>query len=551
MHRSGSILLHTLLTLSFLVGARAQHVYEKGTFVSYPAGKHVNHSFYSTWNVYFAVEDGVLVYDHHKRQWLEPITASNGLSQYPVLLVWHNANTQDVWMVTPDYLFVYDELSDWMSRVPLPNDPKYSGKYELGISDAHIVVTAAAPDYDDKYSVLFSKTSGTFEQWGANSDLDLDWEGVEWIHTISESFSDIYEALPVQSVANGSFDSAGKLHLDGHPRNSLGEVSSITGAIAPGESFLSTYGMGIFYQRLRGGEFVNLPYGLLSPDVMSLGMFGQQLVVGGRAGLTYMDSSSFEYDEAIEEIAFDYSFITDISTSCDALFIAARDGIFTRTKSKASWDRVITKKDLRSDRIYAIASGRDGNLMVATERNAFLFHESGLVLQTIFPEGLDWPVFDVSYGDGRFYISSYYGLYIYDEASLGFVGRVNTSGMLLPISEDPAVDPIYESIVLGNKLWASTHRGLMVLDLLTEAGAFYLAPSAPFKPRGLCVVGNRVWVGTDIGLYSFDSKSLSWRHYTMSDGLISDFVTDLTAKDGYIWVGTNLGLTRIKWKKLY
>ncbi len=551
MHRSGLFFLRAFLICCLSSGIQAQNVYERGTFVSIPAGKHINHSFFSTWKVYFAVEDGVLVYDHHKGQWLEPITASDGLQQYPVLLVWQYALTQDVWIITPDYVFIYDELAGWMSKVPLPIDPQFSGTYEIGISDPFVIITASSPDSVVKYSALFSKTSGAFELWGANTALDIDWENVDWILPISAGLNDIYESLPVQTVIDGSFDSEGKLHLDGHPRNSLGAVSALSGDKVSGESFLSTYGMGIFHQKIVGGDFNSLPYGLLSPDVMSMNIFNDKLVIGGRAGLTFMENAAFEYDEAIRDFAQDYSFITAIDTSGNDLFIASRGGVFRRSRGDIGWDRIVSLKDLTSKRIYSIAVGDAGNLMIATERNAYLFHESVLILHTIFPEGLDWPVFDIKYRDGRYYISSFYGLYILDESTLGFIARVNTSGELLQISDDSAIDPVYESVLLGDKLWASTHRGIVLLDLLTEKGAFHLSPNTPFKPRGLAVIGKSVWIGTDIGLYSFNSKSSSWRHYSTNDGLISNFVTDLIIKDDYIWVGTNLGLTRIKWKNLY
>lgn len=551
MFRFRSVILRTLLTFILIIGAHAQHVYQKGTFVSFPAGKHVNHSIYSTWNIYFAVEDGVIVYNHHKGDWLDPITASNGLSQYPVLRVWQNAGTQDVWMVTPDFVFVYDELADWMSKIPLPADPKFSGTYEIGISHAYVIVSASSQESVGKYSTLFSKTAGTFEKWGANTDLDIDWEAVEWIHSVSDGLMDIYESLPVQKVRDGSFDSEGKLHLDGHPRNSLGVVSSLTRERDAGESFLSTYGMGIFHQDIHGGEFTSLPYGLLSPDVMALDIYEEKLVIGGRAGLTYMDSTTFQYDEAIRDIAWDYSFISDIDVRAEDLLIAAKGGVFRQGQTQGSWERVLTKKDLTSDRIYSVAIGQGGNIMLATERNAYLYHESGSILQTLFPTGLNWPVFDINYKAGRFYLSTYYGLYIYDEASLQFNSKVNSSGEILPISEDAASDPIYESVIVGDMLWASTHRGLLKVNLLSKAGGFHLSPNTPFKPRGLAAAGKSIWIGTDIGLYSFNSKSSSWRHYTVNDGLISSFITDLIMKDGYIWAGTNLGLTRIKWKNLY
>ena len=189
--------------------------------------------------------------------------------------------------------------------------------------------------------------------------------------------------------------------------------------------------------------------------------------------------------------------------------------------------------------------------MIATDRNAYLFHESGLKLMTLFPSSLDWPVFDVNYFDGRFYIASYFGLYIFDEASMGFVARISSGGDIQSAEASAAPDPIYATTIDGDRLWASTYRGLVEFNLLTDEGQLYLSPHTPFKPRGLSFVGTRVWVGTDTGLFSFEPKTSSWRHYTQNDGLISNFVTDLVAKDDYIWIGTNLGLTRIKWQNLY
>jgi len=544
-------MLRSLGLFILAIAALSQQVYEPGTFVSYPAGKHVNHSYYSTFHIYFAVEDGVLVYNHHTREWLDPITISDGLSQYPILLVWQNANTQDVWIITPDFVFIYDELSKIMTRQPLPADPLFSGTYDLGIGGQYLLISAGSGSTEERFSAVFSKASGSFERWGLNVDLDIDLAQIEWLRAFDPDLNEIYESLPVQTLSNGSFDSDGNVHLDGHPRNSMGKVSGITGDRESGDIFLSTYGAGIFHQDIIGGDFISLPFGLLSPDIMALSRAENTLILGGRAGLTFMDSSAFEYDEAIREIAFDYSFVTDIDVSDSKLVIAGRGGVFRRDRADSQWKRLVSKKDLASDRIYAVATGADGNLLIATERNAYLYHESGLILNTLFPMGLDWPVFHVSYQDGFFYISSFYGLFIYSESEMGFIGSVNSSGEPQPVLAAPAIDPVYQSVIRGDKLWASTHRGLMQYDLITQKGSLFLSPNTPFKPRGLTVTQKSVWVGTDIGLFSLNSKSSSWRHFTVNDGLISNFVTELVSSDDYIWVGTNLGLTRLKWKNLY
>jgi ligand-binding sensor domain-containing protein len=189
--------------------------------------------------------------------------------------------------------------------------------------------------------------------------------------------------------------------------------------------------------------------------------------------------------------------------------------------------------------------------MIATERNAYLYHESGLLLHTLFTDGLDWPVFDINYQDGFYYISSYYGLYIFDEANMNFTTRVSSYGEVQSPHVAAAIDPVYESELDGQILWATTNRGLIKIDLLLNKGEDYLAPHESFRPRGLGVYENRVWVGTEIGLYSLNAKTLAWRHYSLEDGLISNFVTDLGMNKNYIWLGTNLGLTRIKWRNLY
>ncbi len=543
--------LAILLAFLLVDGSKAQDVYERGTIISVPAGKHINHSYYGIWNVYFAAEDGVLVYDHHHGRWLDPITASNGLIQYPVLLVWQNLATQDVWIITPDFVFIYDHLTDWMTREALPKDAKFSGNYELGITDTRVVVTSTREGLAESYSAVFMKSSGVFENWGADSTLAIEWNDIQWISAIAPESNVIYESLLVQSITNGSFDANNMLHLDGYPLRTASSVSAISGGRESGEAFLSTYGMGVFHQKISGGSFSSLPFGLLSPDVMSMKLIGKKLLVGGRAGLSLLEGYDAIYDEAIRDPVLDYSFISAIDSTSTGLLIAGRNGVFQKTVDTQSWNRIISKKDLASTRIYSIAAGDDGNLMVATERNAYLFHESGLIIQTLFPGGLDWPVFDIKYSNGRYYISTYFGIFIFDETNLTFVARINSSGEMLSPKVAAAVDPIYESEVQGEMLWAATHRGLIKVDLLQEKGNAYLAPHAPFKPRGLAMAGTNVWIGTDMGVFSFDSMTYAWRHFTLNDGLISNFVTDLVANEDYIWIGTNLGLTRIKWRNLY
>ncbi len=529
-----------------------QDVYERDTFISIPSGKHINHSFYGIWNTYFAVEDGVLVYDHHKGHWLDPITASNGLIQYPALLVWENPDTREVWIVTPDFVFIYNPLSNWMTQHPLPREAAFSGEYRIGVTADQVVVTSVKPDTYETFSAVFKKNLLSFENWGSDSTLNVDWSALQPIPNIDPGLQSIYENLSVQTLKGGGFDPNGAVHLDNYPQKSVSPVSTLTGNQGFGEVFLGTYGAGVFHQVIQGGDFAALPFGLLSPDVMCMTMAGNQLIVGGRAGLSTLDGEyRASYVEAIKDPVLDYSFVSAIAQSSTGLLIAARGGVFKRKNGEKVWNRLITKNDLVSTRIYSLTAGRSGSIMVATERNAYLFDESGLVLRKLFAGELDWPVFDITYSQGNFYLSTYNGLFIFNETDMNFSARVSSAGEFQAPGELAAIDPIYKSIIVDRVLWASTHRGVIKVNLDRKTGVHYLSPQAPFKPRGLAATEKYIWIGSENGLFSFNMGTQAWRHYTRDDGLISNFVTDLVADNSYIWLGTNLGLTRIKWRNLY
>ena len=490
----------------------------------------------------------MLVYSHQENAWKDPITASNGLSQYPALLVYHDQVAQDVWIVTPDYVFIYDQLSAWMTRHPLPREVEFQGAYSLGLLNERIILRATNPDLQETYSAVFIRGTSSYDQWGPDSTLNIAWNEVKWL---IESEVDDDLNLPVQAIMGGQLTTQGSIILDGYPQQAASEISTIAHDQQKNRMFLGTYGMGVFKRSIRGAMFEPLPFGLLSPDVMTLELDGDTLLVGGRAGVSRLAGYQPIYYESVREPTFDHSFVASITNWENHLTIAARGGVFTQSGSFAQWDRLVDMEDLASKRIYALEAGNDNLIMIGTERNAYLYHRSGNLIHTLFDSGLDWPVFDIAYRDGIFYLATFYGLYVFDSEIMKFRDRVSSFGEVTTPLADAALDPIYEVIVGEKDLWASTHRGLVNFNLNTRKTVDVLAPATPFQPRGLAWMGDRVWVGSEIGLYSYNPKLSAWRNYTHNDGLISDFITDIVAIEDYIWVGTNLGLTRISWKNLY
>lgn len=58
---------------------------------------------------------------------------------------------------------------------------------------------------------------------------------------------------------------------------------------------------------------------------------------------------------------------------------------------------------------------------------------------------------------------------------------------------------------------------------------------------------NRLWIGTNTGLYVLDLKTLNVRHIKHEDGLLGNMVQSITdTGKGEIWVSTNAGVTRVR-----
>jgi ligand-binding sensor domain-containing protein len=69
------------------------------------------------------------------------------------------------------------------------------------------------------------------------------------------------------------------------------------------------------------------------------------------------------------------------------------------------------------------------------------------------------------------------------------------------------------------------------------------------NPNAMLVTPRHVFAGTlGNGLYIYDRGSMRWT--AVSEGLPSSNVTALTESNGYIYVGTDNGLVRIREEKL-
>ena len=199
---------------------------------------------------------------------------------------------------------------------------------------------------------------------------------------------------------------------------------------------------------------------------------------------------------------------------------------------------------MRDRRIYDLDV--DGDYL-AVGTNGNLYYKIGTTpLQTIFQEPDGLPIYSVLFEGDTLWFGTIYGLYMY-QFSTEKLTTFDTPGMGLSTSLG-ASTPIYELYRYKHYVWMVSNQGFARYDLKNNEWATFTAPVAPLTPRGLVVNEHGAWVGTEQGLRVLNPQNGVWALYTMSDGLASNLITAVTATPGYIWAGTDKGLTRIAMK---
>ncbi len=161
-------------------------------------------------------------------------------------------------------------------------------------------------------------------------------------------------------------------------------------------------------------------------------------------------------------------------------------------------------------------------------------------------------------------------------------------GNELPLSATPAVrDFNSKGGDKGGDLWAATDLGLLVLRpngwrsirdvtradvpeaIGVKVGAVSFYDSALYwagedrlymKPRGeeprtvftqddifrLVVDGNVMYAASKTGVRAYNLKNRLWTDFRLEDGIPGTAVQAIMVRDGFLWIGTNLGVMRIR-----
>lgn len=100
----------------------------------------------------------------------------------------------------------------------------------------------------------------------------------------------------------------------------------------------------------------------------------------------------------------------------------------------------------------------------------------------------------------------------------------------------------------GKRVYLATTMGVCCLDIATESwtkvfGVNTINYGTPI--RVIKEYDNKLWIGTNNGLYSYNLANKELRHMNMEKGLADNGIASIQqGKQGMIWLGTDHGLCR-------
>jgi len=486
MKNRNSVALLFVLFIILITISSANAFYPQGQAVTFGEFNHINYIAVSTTHAYFATTRGIIRYNKAENFWEDPLTGTDGLDHNDIRRIWVDDFDTRLNAQTSDGYFEYDILLEkWYQITDIP------AVDNLSKHDEFPVVLYAPP--------LFN------------------------------------------------YDNHDRFLIDPHGRNFLFEdiVEDIQGNL-----WIASWGYGVFLSNKSDYYLNPLPYGLIQDRVNALYDDNGTLLISGavlndhRTGITL-------YDTETDDFSFIESGIDNLFPSVDINCLAADEhsiyagtpyGLYVINKANKIIDRQFSSNNgLAYDNVISLLAHND-TLFIGTEYGLSILYrseDSGMVIRkTSFPETI---IYDMELVDNSLWLGTSLGAYRF---------KLN-SGQLQKIRDDMSI--LFSDVVdieqYEQYLWFLSDKGLVKLNTKTGRHESFPQVFASYIPNALAVNDYIAAIATEKGLALFfhaDKKPFT-REFTVDDGLPSNYTYSIMLDGDYLWLGTELGLTRFYW----
>jgi len=479
-------LLIIILSLFLSTFSITYAFYPVGQAVTYGEFTHINHIAVSNTHAYFATTRGIIRYNKAEKYWANPLTGTDGVDHNDIRKIWVDDFDTRLYAQTSDGYFEYDILLEkWYSLNSIPDVINQSSHIKLP-------TTLYAPplyNYDGYYGHL----------------------------------------------------------IDPHGRNFLFEdvVEDFQGNL-----WIGSWGYGAFSSNSTNYYLNPLPFGLIQDRVNALYDDNGTFLISGavlndhRTGITLYNTKEddFSFIESGIDNLFPSVDINCLAADEYSIYAGTPNGLYVIDKANYIIDRHLTSSNgLAYDNIISLFVNND-SLFIGTEYGlSVLYHseDSGIVIRkTSFPEVV---IFDMEMVDNTLWLGT----------SMGAYRLKLKSGQLQKIRDDMSV--LFSDVIdieqFENYLWFLSDKGLVKLNI--ENGEHQSFPNvfASSVANALAVNDVIAAIATEKGMaiYFHAKKKPFTREFTVDDGLPSNYTYSIMLDGDYLWLGSEMGLTRFYW----
>mgnify|MGYP002628823835 CR=1 FL=1 len=507
-----------------------QTKWESGVFTTFPSLMYINHIYADTWQSYIALNDRVMILDTEfiNQESIYAVPKNRSLSDGPILMVWGSDINKILWMVTPQmiHLLHYDIdaiTSEYLSE-PIERD-----KLSLALRQSSITILQGEEElqsFDLLTGGIIQKDESEILEYVVQKDPRL-------------------KSQNLAMEVTGDIDYPNWIENNQYNYSDLFPISS--GWMGPnGNVILGTFGGGLYINSSPNERLHSLSMGPLDPYTLCLYQDNNKLLIGSSLGLTSYEGSEYKYRFSSSFISDNLNRVSAITSNDKYTWVAAKGGVFRLDKSSNSYKKAVDSQLMESDRIYALDI-QEHRLAIAGAKNAFV-KVGNTPLQKLFKENTSRAIFEIRFYNDFIITVGEYGLNLFDAYTYQ---PLSTASLFESFPEkDELSQPIYNIEIKDDWIWMTSNKGIMGYNLVDKVWKIFETNSQELKPTGLSVSNNIIWIGTPLGLASFNYETIVWETYTLNDGLISNFITDVLVDENYVWVATDRGLTRVNWRKL-
>lgn len=189
---------------------------------------------------------------------------------------------------------------------------------------------------------------------------------------------------------------------------------------------------------------------------------------------------------------------------------------------------------LVDNNILSVLSDRNGNIWCGTYEGITRINNLDIFTYEM-PENLCYAIFQDS--KDRLWFGTYYGLYIFRSNSFEVAKGEKWSEIVVnDISEDK-----------DGALWLATNKGILKYDESIEMIFNQSLGIIDEEVKTILVEPDKIWAGTEEGLSILMLNDLSFKNYSVNEGLPRKKCTDLCKdREGNIWLTTHGGLCSLK-----